>query len=98
MCILNEQTTLIYPPAFTKEGLALIYACFQNVIEADENEAKNLFACNATSVDGKNVFIQKGCAEVTAKLKESGFIVHEFSTGEYLKSGGSVFCMKMLLW
>lgn len=98
MCILDEHTTLIYPNAFTEDGLALIYALFPNVIEADEGEAKNLFACNATSVGSKNVFIQKGCTSVTAKLKKSGFIVHEFSTGEYIKSGGSVFCMKMLLW
>lgn len=42
--------------------------------------------------------IQKGCTEVNAKLEELGFIVHEFNTEEYLKSGGSVFCMKMMLW
>lgn len=98
MCILNEDSVLIYPPAFTDAGLELIRSLFKNVIEATKYEAENLFACNATSVDGKNIFIQQGCVDINQKLKEAGFNVHEFSTYEYLKSGGSVFCMKMFVW
>lgn len=98
LCILNENSVLIYPPAFTEEGLELIHAMFSNIIEANKYEAENLFACNATSVDGKNVFIQQGCVDVNQKLHDAGFKVHEFSTYEFLKSGGSVFCMKMFLW
>jgi N-dimethylarginine dimethylaminohydrolase len=97
-CVLNSTTALIYPEAFTDEGKALIYALFDTVIEATKYEAENLFACNATCPDGKNVFIQQGCVDVNQKLKDAGFKVHEFSTYEFLKSGGSVFCMKMLLW
>ena len=98
LCILNEDTVLIYPSAFTEKGLALIRGMFKNVIEATKYEAENLFACNATSLDGKNVFIQQGCVDTNQKLHEAGFKVHEFSTYEFLKSGGSVFCMKMLMW
>lgn len=98
LCILDEKTALIYPKAFTKDGLDLIHALFENVIEASKYEAEELFACNATSPDGKNVFIQQGCTDVNQKLRDHGFKVHEFSTSEYLKSGGSVFCMKMMLW
>ena len=97
-CVLNEETALIYPPAFTNDGLKKIRAVFPNIIEANKHEAEDLFACNATCPDGKNVFIQQGCEDVNAKLEAKGFVVHEFDTGEYLKSGGSVFCMKMLLW
>lgn len=97
-CVLNEESVLIYPPAFKPEGLELIHALFPNVIECGKYEAEELFACNAVSADGKNVFIQQGCTDVNSKLRAAGFNVHEFSTGEYLKSGGSVFCMKMLLW
>lgn len=97
-CVLDSTTALIYPEAFTDEGKALIYALFDTVIEASKYEAENLFACNATCPDGKNVFIQQGCVDVNQKLKDAGFKVHEFSTYEFLKSGGSVFCMKMLLW
>lgn len=98
LCILDTETAMIYPNAFTEEGCELIYTIFPRVIEASKYEAEELFACNATSVDGKNVFIQQGCVDANAKLKEAGFRVHEFSTFEFLKSGGSVFCMKMLLW
>ncbi|SMO49938.1 dimethylarginine dimethylaminohydrolase family protein [Gracilimonas mengyeensis] len=98
LCILDEATALIYPKAFTDEGIELIESIFENVIEASKYEAEKLFACNATCPDGKNVFIQQGCVDVNHKLKEAGFKVHEYSTYEFLKSGGSVFCMKMLLW
>lgn len=98
LCVLNEETALIYTKAFTEDGLKKIRSIFTTVIEANQHEAEDLFACNATSPDGKNVFIQKGCVEVNQKLEDLGFIVHEFSTDEFLKSGGSVFCMKMMLW
>ena len=97
-CVLNEETVMIYSKAFTEEGLKLIHSVFPNVIDTNDYEAAELFACNATCPDGKNVLIQKGCAEANKAMKEAGFTVHEFSTAEYLKSGGSVFCMKMLLW
>ena len=98
LCMLNSDTVLMYPKAFTDEGKELIHTLFSNVIEASKYEAEKLFACNATCPDGKNVFIQQGCVDVNHKLKEAGFKVHEFSTYQFLKSGGSVFCMKMLLW
>lgn len=97
-CVLDEQTVLIYPDAFSEEGLQLIYAAFDQVIEASEYEAEELFACNASCPDGQNVIIQQGCTDVNKKLRDAGFSVHEVSTHEFLKSGGSVFCMKMLLW
>ena len=98
LCVLNEETVLIYPKAFTEDGLAKIRTLVPNVIEANQHESEHLFVCNATCPDGKNVFIQKGCIKANAALEKAGFIVHEFDTKEYLKSGGSVFCMKMLLW
>ncbi|MBP3193439.1 dimethylarginine dimethylaminohydrolase family protein [Natronogracilivirga saccharolytica] len=97
-CILNSDSVLIYPPAFTKDGLELIHTAFSNVIEAPEKEAEELFACNASCPDGRKVIIQKGCNEVNKALKKLGFAFLEVDTSEFLKSGGSVFCMKMLLW
>lgn len=97
-CMLNSTSALIYPEAFTPEGLELIRSLIPNIIEANQYEAEELFACNATCPDGKNVVIQYGCVEVNAKLREAGFTVHEVSTDEYRKSGGSVFCMKMMVW
>jgi N-dimethylarginine dimethylaminohydrolase len=98
MAMLNENSVLIYPDAFKEEGLNMIYKLFDNVIEATQYEAEKLFAVNATCPDGKNVLIQQGCTDVNQKLRDAGFSVHEYSTFEFIKSGGSVFCMKMLLW
>lgn len=97
-CSLNEESVLIYPAAFKPEGVEIIKKLFKNVIEANEFEAEELFACNATCPDGKNVVIQKGCTEVNSALEKLGFVVHEVETEEFLKSGGSVFCMKMMVW
>lgn len=98
LCVLDDQTVLIYPNAFTPEGLELINAVFDTVIKATKYEATKLFACNATCPDGQNVIIQQGCTDVNKKLRDAGFAVHEVSTSEFLKSGGSVFCMKMMVW
>lgn len=97
-CVLNDKTALIYPEAFYEDGLELINAIFENVIHAPQYEAEKLLACNATCPDGRNVIIQQGCTEVNKKLRDSGFSIHEINTGEFLKSGGSVFCMKQLIW
>lgn len=98
MCMLNESTVMIYPDAFTSEGLEIIHMLYENIIRATKYEAEKLFAVNAVCPDGKNVLIQQGCTDVNKKLRDAGFSVHEFSTYEFLKSGGSVFCMKLLYW
>ncbi|MEX0681747.1 MAG: arginine deiminase-related protein [Balneolales bacterium] len=97
-CVLNTHTVLIYPPAFTEEGLALIREGFSVVIEAPESEALKMFACNAACPDGRNVVIQRGCKEVNKALKKNSFAFHEVDTFEFLKSGGSVYCIKLMLW
>ncbi|NNF03419.1 MAG: amidinotransferase [Rhodothermales bacterium] len=97
-CPLNESSVLIWPGAFTDEGVALIEAVFEHVLEAPEDESRSLFACNAHCPDGRNVVIQRGCSKTTAMLRSAGFVPVEVDTGEFLKSGGSVFCMKQMFW
>jgi N-dimethylarginine dimethylaminohydrolase len=97
-CTLDENTVLIYPDAFSKKSVEMIRALFPRVIEADAEESVSLFACNATCPDGKHVLIQKGCDKTKKQLQDAGYSVIELETGEFLKSGGSVFCMKMLTW
>ena len=96
--VLTAQAVMIYPGAFTKEGLALIHRMFDTVIECPENESRELFACNAHCPDQQHVIIQRGCTRSVALLKESGFTPIEVDTSEYLKAGGSVFCMKQMFW
>lgn len=98
LSILDESTALIYPDAFTPEGLEMIRAVFTRVLEAPEAEARNLFACNAHCPDRRHVLIQRGCDTTNQLLRDADFIPIELDTGEYLKAGGSVFCMKQMFW
>lgn len=96
LCPLDGKTALVYPKAFTRAGMTLLRKHFPRVIEADEREARDGFACNA-AVSGKHVVIQRGSASLEDKLRGAGFTVHPVETGEFLKSGGSVYCLKQSL-
>jgi N-dimethylarginine dimethylaminohydrolase len=89
---------LIHPGAFDDDGLALIHDLFERVIEAPEDEARELFACNAHCPDEEHVLIQRGCDTTTRLLRDAGFAPVELETSEFLKAGGSVFCMKLMFW
>ncbi len=96
--VLNKDTVLVYPGAFEPEGLALIGRFFSRILEAPEKEAKEGFACNAHCPDDKNVIIQKGNPVTSAFLREAGFNPIEVDTSEFIKAGGSVFCLKLMFW
>ncbi len=98
LSLLDDRTALVYPGAFQPDGLELLGAFFERLIEAPEHEARNLFACNAHCPDGETVLIQRGCDQTNDRLRDAGFDVVELSTEEFLKSGGSVFCMKLMHW
>ena len=98
LCPLSEDTALVYPGAFDADGLAAIHEHFPRVIEAPEGEARDLLACNAHCPDGEHVIIQTGCETTNGLLRDAGFTVVEVETGEFLKSGGSVFCLKLMFW
>lgn len=98
LSILDGDTALYFPGAFRPEGVELLRQGFARLIEAPEDEARRLFACNAHCPDGRHVLIQRGCRITTARLLEAGYTVIELDTDEFLKSGGSVFCMKVVFW
>ena len=98
LCPLDEETALVYPEAFSEEGRALIEHFFENVIEVPAVEAREQFACNAHCPDGQHVLLQRGCEVTVEQLKAAGFTPVELNTEEFLKSGGSVFCMKLMFW
>jgi len=97
-CALSERTVMIYPNAFTAAGLELIRKHFADVIEVDEPEATQMLACNAAAFHGNLVIIQAGADRTIRELKRREFNVREVETSEFLKSGGSVFCMKAALY
>jgi N-dimethylarginine dimethylaminohydrolase len=89
---------LVHAKSLTSDGLALVKAVFENVIECNDTEANENMACNATAIGGKHVVIHPGSPKVVGTLKALGYTVREVDTSEYLKSGGSVFCMKMYVF
>ncbi|MEO8727164.1 MAG: arginine deiminase-related protein [Acidobacteriaceae bacterium] len=92
-CPVDETTALVHFPALAESGQELIRRVFTNLIEVDEHEATDLFACNAAAFHGRNVVLQRGSSKTTQRLSELGFQVRQVETGEFMKSGGSVFCM-----
>ena len=95
LALLTTDVCLWYPPAFTPEGQALVRALIAHPIAVGEEEARRGFACNACAPGGREVVVQRGSTEACEALRAAGLEVREVETGEFLKSGGSVFCMKL---
>jgi len=95
LCLIDERHCLWYPGAFTAAGRDLIERLFENPLAVPEDEARHGFACNAFSPDGTHVLIQRGNRDSREQLADAGKTVIELDTDEYMKSGGSVFCMKL---
>ena len=100
---LDEETVMIYKNAFTSDGLLILKKTFKKIIEVPLEEAERGFALNAHVIkdsksNSKHVLIQQGNDFTISQLKALGFIVTETDTSEFMKSGGSVFCMKMMLY
>jgi len=93
---LSESTALVQPAAFTDDGLARIHAVFETVLEAPAGESRERLAVNLEVVDGTAV-TSAGAPETAALLADAGFDVEPVDTGEFLKAGGSVFCMALSL-
>lgn len=99
----NEETVLLCPVAFSSDGLAALRKLFKNVIEVPVEEAETFFALNAHCINDqktgkKKAVIHPGSTVTKNALIQHGYEVVETNTSEYMKSGGSVFCMKMMLY
>ena len=97
-CPLTSEAVLVYPPAFDPESLGVILKLFPIVVVADEADATRKLACNAAVIDAKRAIIQKGAAGAIQHMTAIGLNVVEVDTSEYIKSGGSVYCMKMFIY
>lgn len=96
LSLLDARTALACRAGFTDEGWQVLRALFPRIIEVSTLEADAPgFACNAHCPDQQHVILQKGSVEVIAELKARGFTPLEVDTSEFIKSGGSVFCLKM---
>ncbi|WMJ72070.1 arginine deiminase family protein [Cytophagaceae bacterium ABcell3] len=98
---LDENTVILCKEAFTEEGLAVINKLFSEVVEVPVEEAEKFFSLNAhiINLDGaKTAILHKGSTVTKNALQKKGFEIKEVDTSEFIKSGGSVFCMKMMVY
>jgi len=93
LCPLDERTAMVAMEAFDDEGRALLRRHFARLIEAPEP-----FACNAVPVHGGVVILDRRAVAASRHLRALGYRVRPVDTGEFLKSGGSAFCLKQWLW
>ena len=94
-CPLTQEAVLIYPPAFDPASLELIFKIFPVVLAAEEGEANRLLPCNAAVVDSRFAIVQKGADVSIRHMKAVGLEVIPVDTSEFVKSGGSAFCVSM---
>lgn len=99
----DESTVLLTPAAFRKEDIGGLKKLFKNIIEIPDEEADKFFALNAHLVNvqktnRKAAVLQKGAELMKRELNNLGFEVSEIATSEFIKSGGSCFCMKMMIY
>ncbi|MBK8983561.1 MAG: amidinotransferase [Ignavibacteria bacterium] len=98
LSVLNKDTAVIADDAFDTQSLESLKSYFPNIITVDIQENLKYFVCNCHCPDRKNVIVQSGSSKFKEDIKKSGFNLIETETTEFIKSGGSVFCMKLMLY
>lgn len=98
LSIINETTAVVFPEAFSAQDYRMLQVAFPNLIEVDAEENLRYACCNCHSPDGQHVFTHAGAEQFRKKLTAKGLTPIEVDTSEFLKSGGSVFCMKMMVF
>ena len=100
---LGKEAVMICKEAFSDEGVAALKKLYKRVYFIPIEEAVEYFALNAHTLfnhqtNKKVAVIHQGSIYTVEVLKKEGFDVYEVDTTEFMKSGGSVFCMKMMVY
>lgn len=96
--ILDGKTVAYFPLAFDEASRNFIEEWFERVIILDEDESLKYFAGNCYCPDGENIILHPGAIKFEKKLLNLGYKLHRTKTFEFIKGGGSVFCMKLPLF
>ena len=92
---LGEGRALYEPAGFTPEARGLLADHFDDLIAVDHAESLR-FACNALVI-GNRVVMNTGCPTTVRALAERGLEAVETPTDEFIKAGGSVKCLTLML-
>jgi len=95
-CPLNSDAVMIYPGAFATEALEIIHRDWSRVHELTRDEAIG-FMANGIVANGRYI-TPRVTPNLTAILEQEGLQAVIVDTSEFEKSGGSVFCMKAVLF
>ena len=98
LSIVNKEIAFYVKSAFSEDGIKALNNCFSKLVAVDEDEAMRFLACNAHCPDGKNIIVEKNALRMQESAKSLGLVVHTADTSEFLKSGGSIFCLKNQCW
>ncbi len=95
LAILDQDTCAYVKEAFDKDSLKKLDQHFKLKIEIPIEEARKSLACNLFCPDGKTVIIDQQNVDTISRLGDYKFKIKKVDTSEFLKSGGSVFCLKL---
>jgi N-dimethylarginine dimethylaminohydrolase/methylmalonyl-CoA mutase cobalamin-binding subunit len=95
LAVLDEQTIMYYPGAFSAGSQALLSDLFPGAILATAEDAAS-FGLNAVC-DGPHVVLPAGASAMTAQLRDRGYETINVEVGELLRAGGGVKCCMLEL-
>ncbi len=96
LAVLNDDTVLCYADSFSPEDVNTIQRRVKNFVRVSRDDNMK-FACNSLCVDD-SVIINAGISdELKQNLTSLDFKIIEVDTGEFIKAGGSVWCMTLAL-
>lgn len=95
--LLAEDRGLYVAEAFDPPSRALLEAAVPHLLPVPLWEAVGGASCNGHCPDGVHYVVQKGNPRTCALVRDLGFDPIEVDTSEFMKSGGSVYCMKLHL-
>jgi arginine dihydrolase len=95
LAVLDSDTIMYYPPAFSGVSCRLLAELYPDAITASADDAA-AFGLNAVS-DGRHVVLPEAATGLIGELRARGFEPIGADLSELLKSGGSVKCCTLEL-
>lgn len=97
LCPLPGGALMYYPPAFAADSRFALYRLVPADLRIEVDEADALaFACNALPL-GSTLVLNRASARLRGRLAEFGLDVVETPVDEFIRAGGAVKCLTLVL-